>query len=190
MTSSDPVVPGLTGDPGTSASRDPEPARHEPMSTGPILAVLTTAHGALVVMDVDLTVANGVRTEGEPNFGDRPHLLEFRPGADTTIRGLVRAGHRVGFWSANGAAHAQNVATAMGVQPILAGCWAKPSTVPSVQSTLRALGELPAVTVDDDPREAVPGVPFVLVEPFLGSRLTAIELSNYHSAPLYRRAQS
>lgn len=143
-------------------------AVYEPLDRAVLLPLIRNANG-LVLFDVDCTVANGC-------FADMAEW-EVRPGAVDTVQGLARLGIRVGFWSGGGQAHAHTTAVRMGVRDLLAGCWRKPP-YPMTPYTVRALlGEMPALTLDDDAGEAVEGVTFCLVQPFLGCLASAEDLA-------------
>ena len=115
---------------------------------------------ALVVFDVDNTLANGTSPSEE--------IFEIRPGAIDLITSLVQEGHRVYIWSAGGEKHAKEVSIAMDIDRIVEGYFRKPSYPMQPDAVRDIFGQLPDLTIDDDYGEAIEGVPFSLTECWWG----------------------
>lgn len=123
----------------------------------------------VVAIDVDCTAGCGQGgLAGDCGCGPRPGLLLL-------LEALKALGFQVVLWSAGGAKHARLTAEQGGYAEKIDGFYRKPEfTKMNANSARDVLGFVPALTIDDDPSEALAGVPFVAVEPWWGKHNVVI----------------
>ena len=115
----------------------------------------------LVVSDVDLTLWCGCMHAYEPGRDD---CRANQPVLDM-LEVLAAAGAEVHLWSGGGQHHAERVAAALELD-FITDCHAKPEGRLTPERVVAVLGRLPQLSFDDDPREAIEGVPFKHVPGF------------------------
>lgn len=91
-------------------------------------------------------------------------LLDYRgniiPGIQRLLDTLRLLGFEIRIWSAGGKEYARETAERLGLAGV-AECYRKPSYPPTLEDALALLGSAPALQVDDDPTERIPGWPFM-----------------------------
>lgn len=116
----------------------------------------------LVVSDIDLTLWCGCMLEYE--LGG-PRGCHANQSVLDMLEVLAAAGAEVRFWSGGGRHHAERVVKLLRLDYV-SGCHDKPEGRLTPERAIATLGRLPDLSFDDDPREAIEGVPFKLVEGF------------------------
>ena len=84
------------------------------------------------------------------------------PGIRTLVEAFRALGYGIVLWSSGGADYCRKAATACGIT--IDACHAKPAYPIQERAALKLLGRPPALQIDDDPSEAVPGWMFLLVD--------------------------
>jgi hypothetical protein len=121
--------------------------------------ILKQQHGKIILFDVDNTLIE-----------DRTKRL--RDEIDDLLSTLVDQGNTILLWSVGSGIYAEEKAEEYGIDGYVSGYYSKPILIAPEDRTdeeaFEALGGIrPDMSVDDNPKERIPGVDFIAVEPLM-----------------------
>lgn len=106
-------------------------------------------------------------TDGTLHCGT--YHCQVRPGVMEMIRLLVALGYSVHVWSAGGRAWAMESVERLALGDFVSGFHSKTPFPMNREDVIEALGFKPVMMVDDDPDEAIYGIPFFRLRSWLGT---------------------